>query len=220
MATTTIPGELFLLLTNDAGRQDSTQFRRQALAAAAVTELTLREKVELSTDRRPRVQVQDTASLGIPVLDQALGALTELDGKPLTSVISHRSMDLTEVIGESLVAAGAVQRRDGWFTTTWPAHDDTLERALRSRVALAVADPRDASLQDGILMELLRALGIAHRILRTDLPGLSRRELDQRIQALEIDHPAAAAMKRVVQDMTAAMMAAATAGGAAAAAGG
>lgn len=33
MTTHTIPGELFLLLTNDAGRQDSTQHRSQALAA-------------------------------------------------------------------------------------------------------------------------------------------------------------------------------------------
>ena len=36
MTTHTIPGELFLLLTNDAGRQDSTSYRTQALAAAAV----------------------------------------------------------------------------------------------------------------------------------------------------------------------------------------
>ena len=42
ITTHTIPGELFLLLTNDAGRQDSTQYRRQALAAAAVAELALR----------------------------------------------------------------------------------------------------------------------------------------------------------------------------------
>ena len=211
MATHTIPGELFLLLTNDAGRQDSTSYRKQALAAAAVAELALREKLALSEERAPKVQVRDTAPTGLPVLDQALGALTELDGKKVTHVISHRTMDLTEVIGEGFAAVGAVQRKDGWFTTSWPTHDDTLETALRARLAAAVTDPATASLQDGILLELLRALGIAHRILKTDLPDLSRRELDHRIKALDINHPAAKAVKKIMEDMTAVLMVTTTA---------
>ena len=210
MTTHTIPGELFLLLTDDAGRQDSTSYRKQALAAAAVAELALREKIALSEERAPTVEVRDAAPMGLPVLDQALGALAELDGKKLTSVVAHRSMDLTEVIGKGFAAVGAVQRKDGWFTTSWPTHDDTLERALRGRLAAAVTDPSTASLQDGILLELLRALGIAHRILRGDLPALSRRELDQRITALDINHPAAKAVKRIMDDMTAVMMATTT----------
>lgn len=206
MTTFTIPGELFLLLTNDAGRQDSTAYRRQGLAAAAVAELALREKVALGDERTPRVQVLNTEPTDLPVLDQALGALTELDGKPITSAIAHRSMDLTEVIGEGYAAAGAVTRKDGWFTTTWPVQDDTLESALRARLATALDEPGRASLQDGILLELLRALGIAHRILRGDLPQLGRRELDRRIEELEIDHPTAAAVKRLMNDMTAVML--------------
>ena len=208
MTTHTIPGELFLLLTNDAGRQDSTQFRRQALAAAAVAELALREKIALSEERAPRVSVTDPSPLDIPVLDQALGALTALDGKRVTAVISHRSMDLTEVIGAAFEAAGVVIRKDVWFITTWPTHDDTLETALRARLAAAVQDLGTASLQDGILLEMLRALKIAHRILKDDLPGIGRRDLDRRITSLHIDHPAAKAVKRVVDDMSVVMMAA------------
>lgn len=206
MTTHTIPGELFLLLTNDAGRQDSTAYRRQALAAAAVAELALRERLALSEERAPKIQVRDTEPTGLPVLDQALGALAELDGKKVTAVIAHRSMDLTEVTGEGFAAVGAVQRKDGWFTTSWPTHDDTLETVLRARLAAAITDPATASLQDGILLELLRALGIAHRILKGDLPGLGRRELEQRIKAMEVDHPAAKAVKRIMDDMTAVMM--------------
>ncbi|HEX7351078.1 GOLPH3/VPS74 family protein [Brachybacterium sp.] len=215
MTTHTIPGELFLLLTNDAGRQDSTQYRRQALAAAAVAELALREKIALTEERSPVVQVRDTEPTDLPVLDQALGALAELDGKKLRSVIAHRSMDLTEVIGEGYAAAGAVTRKDGWFFTSWPAQDDTLESALRARLARAVTEPSEASLQDGILLELLRAQRIAHRILRDELPVLGRRELDQRIAALEIDHPAATAVRRIMDDMAAAMIASTAAAGAA-----
>lgn len=210
MTTHTIPEELFLLLTNDAGRQDSTSYRTQALAAAAIAELRLHERVLLSEERTPRITVQDHRPLDLPVLDQALEALAQLDGKPISTVIGHRSMDLTEVIGESFAAAGAVQRKDGWFTTSWPTHDDTLETALRARLAGAVNDPRTASLQDGILLELLRALGIAHRILKDDLPDLSRRELERRIKDLDIDHPAAKAVKKVMDDMTALVMMTAT----------
>lgn len=208
MTTHTIPGELFLLVTDDAGRQDSTSYRTQALAAAAIAELALRERIALTEERSPKVRVLSTESTDLPVLDQALGALAELEGKSLKSAIGHRTMNLTEVIGEGFAAVGAVQRKDGWFTTTWPTHDDELKTALRARLAAAVEDPARASLQDGLLLEILRALGIAHRILKDDLPGLSRRELDQQIEALEIDSPAATAVKRVVDDMTAALAAA------------
>ena len=206
MTTHTIPGELFLLLTDDAGRQDSTSYRTQALAAAAIAELALRERIALTEERSPKVQVLSTEPTDLPVLDQALGALAELEGKSLKSAIAHRTMNLTEVIGEGFAAVGAVQRKDGWFTTSWPTHDDTYETSLRARIAGAVRDPGTASLQDRILLDLLRALGIAHRILRDDLPELSRRELDQRIRALEVQHPAARAVKKLMDDMTAVMI--------------
>ena len=123
-------------------------------------------------------------------------------------------MDLTEVTGEGFVAAGAVTRKDGWFFTSWPAEDDSLERALRARLAAAVTDSSVASLQDGILLDLLRALRIAHRILKDDLPDISRRELDRRIERLDIDHPAAKAVRRIMDDMAAAMIATTAAAGA------
>ncbi|WP_341854429.1 GPP34 family phosphoprotein [Brachybacterium sp. GPGPB12] len=129
MTTHTIPGELFLLLTDDAGRQDSTSYRTQALAAAAIAELALRERIALTEERGPKVRVLSTESTDLPVLDQALGALAELEGKSLKSAIGHRTMNLTEVIGEGFAAVGAVRRKDGWFTTTWPTHDDELETA-------------------------------------------------------------------------------------------
>lgn len=157
MTTHTIPEELFLLLTDDAGRQNSTSHRRQSIAAAAVAELALREKIVFSQQRTPRIQVRAAQPTGRAVLDQALAALTELDGKSIASAVAHRSMDLTEVIGEGFAAEGVVQRKDGWFATSWPTRDDTLETALRARLGAAIADPAVASLQDGILLELLRS---------------------------------------------------------------
>ena len=204
-ATTTIPAELFLLLTNDAGRQDSTQFRKQALAAAAIAELLLRERVALSERRNPDVEIVDHSPTGEPALDQALAALAEVRRPRLQSVLSHRRMDLTEVIGEEFVTAGAVSRKDGWFTTTWPAEDSSIESALRARLVGSLRDSTRASLQDGIILELLRSLRIAHRILKDDLGGMKRREVDQAIKDLELDHPAAKALKQAMDSMNAAM---------------
>src|SRR5690625_6259196 len=129
--TTTIPGELFLLLTNDAGRQESTQFRRQALAAAAIAELLLRERIALSERRDPDVEIVDPSPTGEPALGRSLAALAEVRRPRLQSVISHRRMDLTEVLGEELATAGAVSRTQGWFTTGWPTEDPSIENALR-----------------------------------------------------------------------------------------
>src|SRR5690625_4111381 len=98
--TTTIPGELFLLLTDEAGRQ-ATSFRRQALAAAAIAELLLRERIALSERRNPDVEIVDPSPTGEPALDRSLAALAEVRRPRLQSVISHRRMDLTEVLGRS-----------------------------------------------------------------------------------------------------------------------
>ena len=203
--TTTIPGELFLLLTNDAGRQDSTQFRKQALAAAAIAELLLRERVALSHRRNPEVEIVDPSPTGEPALDRSLAALAEVRRPRLQSVISHRRMDLTEVLGEELATAGAVSRTQGWFTTRWPTEDPSIENALRARLVGSLRDSSRASLQDGIILELLRSLRIAHRILKSDLDGMRRREVDQAIKALAVDHPAAQALRRAMDSMTAAM---------------
>lgn len=202
--TTTIPGEIFLLLTNDAGRQDSTQLRRQSLVAAAITELLLREKISLSERRNPDVEIIDPTPTGEPALDQALTALGELRRPRLQSVIAHRKMDLTEVIGEEFVAAGAVTRKDGWFTTTWPAEDPSLESAVRARLVGSLREPARASLQDGIILELLRTLRIAHRILKGDLDGMTRREVERVIKELGVDHPVTKALKRVMDSVNAA----------------
>src|SRR5699024_6792692 len=93
--TTTIPGELFLLLTNDAGRQDSTQFRKQALAAAAIAELLLRERVALSERRNPDVEIVDPRPTGEPALDRSLAALADERRPRLQVVVFHRRQDMT-----------------------------------------------------------------------------------------------------------------------------
>src|SRR5690625_5640432 len=102
--TTTIPGELFLLLTDEAGRQ-ATSFRRQALAAAAIAELLLRERIALSERRNPDVEIVDPSPTVEAALDRSLAALEVVSCTRLPSVIYLRRMDLAEVRGEALDTA-------------------------------------------------------------------------------------------------------------------
>ncbi|MGY5765786.1 GOLPH3/VPS74 family protein [Brachybacterium sp. DNPG3] len=221
MSTSTIiPGELFLLLTNDAGRQDSTQFRRLALAAAAVAELALRDRIRLDEARSPRVEVLDASPTGEPVLDAALEGLVDLNSPRLRGALSSRLLDLTEVIGDELAAAGAVRRKDGWFLTSWPTADPGLEQALRRRLARAIAEPASASVQDAILLELLLAQRIGHRILRDEIGAMSRRELERVVDGFRIDDPTAAALRAIIDQTAAALVAATAVAGGVAAAGG
>lgn len=75
--TQDIAGELFLLLTTASGRQDSTQLRRHGLAAAALMELQLHERIDVEVGKNPRLRVLDPTPTGKGHLDQALRHLVQ-----------------------------------------------------------------------------------------------------------------------------------------------
>lgn len=202
--STTIVRDLFLLLTNDAGRQEATQVRRQSLVAGAVTDLVDRGRVRLDEDRNPHVTLVDATPTGDGVLDHVLARLAEVDGKRLSSIIGKRALDATELVGEDLAAAGAVTRKHGLFGTTWPARDPGFEQAVRRDLASVLRGEREPSTQDVVLLSILRAQRNAYRILSADVPGLSRWELNKRIDALGRNVPAAQAVRRVYDALMAA----------------
>ncbi|MCW1805511.1 GOLPH3/VPS74 family protein [Brachybacterium squillarum] len=202
---TSIPGEMFLLLTHESGRQEATQYRRQALVAAVLTELLLRERIALTEGRSPRVEVLDPAPTGVAELDQVLAHLTTLRSPRMGSLLGKRDCDVTETIGDAFAAAGEVRRKDGWFLTSWPAGSSVLEAELRARLGAVLQGTRRASLQDAVLLEILKALRVGQRILREESGGMSRRQLDRTVEALDVDVPAAAALRRMIDALNAAM---------------
>lgn len=211
-----IPAETFLLFTNDKGRQQSTQWRRYGVAAAAAIELVLRERISLDDGRDPKVTVRDASPVGDPALDVALRALADRDGKRLGGTIRHRSMDLTETVGDQLVALGALEKKSGFFGTTWPVRDSTIEDALRARLAAALrwtpGGPGDGpSLQDVILLTILKAMQAGWVIIREDVPEMKRGEVLSKIDDLGETSPAAGAvrtLKRQIDSINAAVMSA------------
>lgn len=214
-APLSIPTETFLLFTNDTGRQQSTQWRRYAVAAAAVIELALRERIDIAEGRDPKVSVRDASPVGDPVLDTALQAIAARDGKRLSGTTRHRSMDLTEVVGDQLVGLGALEKKSGFFGTTWPVQDPALENALRARLAAALrwtpgADGDGPSLQDVIILTILKAMRAGYVVIRDDVPELKRGEVLAKIDQLGENSPAAGtvkALRRQIDSINAAIMA-------------
>ncbi len=202
--STTIVRDLFLLLTNDAGRQEATQVRRQSLVAAVITDLVDRGRVRLDDARNPRVNVVDATPTGDGVLDRVLARLEEVDGRRLSTIIGTRALDATELVGEDLVAAGVVIRERGLLGSRWPVRDPGIEHAVRRDLAAVLRDEREPTRQDVVLLSILRAQRNAHRILSGDVPGLSRWEMNKRIDALGRDVPAAQAVRRVYDALMAA----------------
>lgn len=214
---TTIPAELFLLLTAENGRQEATMYRRQALVAAALTELVLRERVALGEGRGAKVEVLDATPTGLPELDLVLAGLEGRRSPRASRLLSERGLDVTTLVGDAFVETGEVQRKDGLFTTSWPAGSSRIEGELRARLAAVLQGQQAPSVQDAVLLELLKALRAGHRILREESGGLSRRKLDARVDALGVDVPAARALRAMIDALSATM--AATGASSAAAAG-
>ena len=179
-----LSSELFLLLTKDSGRQDSTSYRQYALVGAVLAELLLQQRISLDDRRDPRVQVISTDPTGDPVLDQFLPEVERLDGTAISRVMGDRRMDPTEAIGGTLASAGILEQRRGLFGSRWPVVDPQPEQALRERIARSVRGEGESDSRDAILVGLLDATQVLHAILRHDLPELSRRELSARAKEL------------------------------------
>lgn len=188
---TTLVGEMFLLLTTPSGHPDGTVVRRAALSAAALVDLELRGRIRIGEGRDPRIELLDRLSTGESVLDPVVRFLDQSNPPRIYGVITHHGLDLTETVGEEYVRLGAVTRRKGWFSVTWPEADAGPAAAVRSRLAASVRTPAQASRQDASLLELLRAQRIVHRVLREEVAPMTRREVDAVVRGLEVGHPAA-----------------------------
>lgn len=184
-----IPAETFLLLTGDTGRQKHTQFRKYVIAGAALIELALRERITMSEEKNPRITLTDPTPTGDPVLDQALTAVDERDGKKLGGTLSSRAMDLTEALGEQLAAAGVLERKKGLLGTTWPVVDHGPESAVRDRLSDALDGSGSPSQQDVVLLALIKAARAGYVVIKDDVPEMRRGEVLKRIDELSENSP-------------------------------
>jgi len=203
---TTISRDLFLLLTSDAGRSETSVGRRRPLVAAAVTDLILHRRVELEDGRDPRVRVVDASAVGDPALDHVLAGLGEMDGRRLSALVGHRRLDPTDLLAEQLVAAGVLEEHRGLFGARVVPVDGHREEALRAHLAAAVGGEVEPTVEDAAVLGVLRALDVAHRLLGDHLPGVTRRQLRDRIDEISQGVPTLDAVRRSYDAMQTALV--------------
>lgn len=204
-----ITRDLYLLLTTDAGRSENGVDRRAPMIAAAVTDLIRLRRVVLGDGEDPRVDVLDPAPTGDAALDHVLEGLAEQPGRNLSELVGQQRLDPTGPVTRFFVESGVLAERRRLFGTRHETVDGAAEEALRVHLAAVVAGAVAPSPADAAVLGLLRALDLAHRILHDELPGVSRKDLRERIEEISEGVPTLDAVRASFDAMQAAMLSAA-----------
>lgn len=197
-----IAEELFLLLRRDDGKAESSMaYNGYGLSGAVITDLILAERVTVSADKDPRLTVVDTTPTGHPVLDAALGRLTEKDGKKLSKLVTDRALNPEERVAASLADAGVVGVVDkkalGLVPARYPVVDPEPERRLRERLRTVIAGGTPSP-ADAALLATLQGLDLAPRVLAEEKGTLGRKDLKRRIKEISDEAVAGLAVGQAV----------------------
>jgi len=120
--------DLLLLVTDDAsGRLSAPAAQVDAgLGGANLVELTLRNKVDLSSEgdqgKPGRIIVRDPSPAGDAVLDAALEIIIAHQGKKPSTVIRPLSKNLRQSLYQRLADGGVVRAEQGRILGVFPTH--------------------------------------------------------------------------------------------------
>jgi hypothetical protein len=141
-----IPQALFLLARDDERGKPLGYYNKYIQPAGAITELVMMERLELTTDKWPKLTVLSTTPTGSPYLDAVLQRIAA-SRKPRTmqhwvSSLAHMKNRI-QMIGGELVKRGIVQAQAdkiwGIFPITrWPIVRPGLKHALKTNMETAL----------------------------------------------------------------------------------
>jgi hypothetical protein len=214
--------DLLLLVTDDAsGRLSVPAAEADAgLAGANLVELTMRNKVDLSSEQdqgKPgRIIVRDPSPAGDAVLDAALQIAGAYQGRKPSTVIRPLSKDLRQTLYQRLADSGVVRAEHGRILGVfpahrWPAQDASHETEVRRLVTQALVQQAAPDTRTAALIALVHALKCVHKIVDPRQYGLSKRELGARADEIAKGNWASEAVRKAIEETTAAVVAAATA---------
>ncbi len=211
--------ELLVVGTDPEGRNLLGTHRQIALGGALLTDLVVRERLDV--DDRGRLRVVDGSTIGEPLLDEALVHFAEREGKKPKDVLGRVGKKLEQPLLDSLVRRELVRpepvRALGMtLTTRWPALTTGPRDAALGDLVHVLSGAREPDSRTGALVSLLHAVEALHKAVPQDLrPGMTNREVKRRGKEISRGRWASEAVVKAVQDATAAVMAAVAAGGAA-----
>lgn len=210
--------ELLLVGTDGRGRNLLGSHRTIALGGALLTELVVRERLDV--DERGRLRVVDGGTVGEPLLDDALLRFGERAGKKPKDVLGRIGSRLERPLLESLarrelVRPEPVRALGLTLTTRWPALTSGPREAVLAQLAGVVTGAQEPDSRTGALVSLVHAVDALPRVVTRELrPGMTDRDVKRRGKQVTTGRWASEAVLKAVREATAATMAAV--GGAAA----
>lgn len=211
-----ITEDLLLLVTDDeSGKLAANDLQVDlALGGATLVELSLRHKVDVTSDpdagRTGRLVVRDPTPTGDAVLDAALAVVGEHQGKKPGAVIRPLSKGLRKTLYERLATSGIVRAEHhtilGIFSThRWPARDALHETEVRRQITEALANGTTPDQRTAALIALLHALRCEHKIVDPGRHGITKAELRDRADQIARSDWASAAVRTAINELIAAI---------------
>lgn len=201
--------EMFLLLTKDNGKQeDWVSNNEAALRATVLTDLLLGGHVELGEKKKVETTPQRPEH---PVLAWAWEELQEHKATSMQSLLEASWFTPREIIALDFHANGQLDvEKAKWWQISGDRYimtDLELEKELRERLVAVLEAQRPATVNDVIILDILREVSGAYTLLKNDAEGMKRREMRARIQEIkeevEYDKTASSAVKAVVEEAAA-----------------
>lgn len=183
--------KMHLMLTRPDGTPESPKTHKNALAAAALLDLSEAGIVEVEEHAEPaqaRVRVIAAGTTGHPVLDAVLSQVDGLDGTPLHALVKKGKPAVKKPLEKHLVERGLIlKEKKGLLNTeVRPASSRPRDEVLEEvRVALESDGGMNAS--TSLLLGTLDTLNIARVLIPGAEAEHGRRELGRRIARLTRD---------------------------------
>lgn len=204
--------ELLLVGTDPEGRNLLGSHRTIVLGGALLTELALRERLDI--DDRGRLRVVEGGSTGDPLLDEALVRFGEREGKKPKDVLDRVGKKLQQPVFDSLVRRELVRPEPVkalglTLSTRWPVVTSGPRDATLTDLVRVITGAQEADSRTGALISLVYAVDALPRVLAKELrPGMTNREVKRRGKEITKGRWASEAVVKAVQEATAATMAA------------
>lgn len=214
--------ELFLLLTDRDGKQKSNvRMQAQALNCAVLSDLVIANLVAFSTDRYPKVVPAPIPPAGTshPILVEAAKALSTGKPRRARDIIMRDHLHARDLIGNYWVHIGYARKVEKRWLGMIPARyivaQHSAEDAVRTRLVSVLRGVSTAQISDAILLSILKEIRGAHRMFRSDVPELKRKEVRTRIDKI-VEQTGAAhftkPVKQAIAQLNASMAAVAATG--------
>jgi hypothetical protein len=187
-----------------------------ALGGAQLIELTLLGRVDVTGEaegRAGRLVVRPGERPADPLLEEALGIVSEREGKKPQAVVGRLGKRLRERLYERLAAQGVLRAESGrvlgiFPKHRWPTTDAAHERDVRAALEQALLTPWQPPERVAALVSLLQALRSVHKAVPPRQHGIGKRDLERRAKEIAEGDWASAAVRKAVDAMTAATTAA------------